>query len=250
MILVYYSNIRSLFQEDGSLDKTRLALISGHIPEERLSKADNYKQIKDRVRSICASYLLCYGLDKWTSNSLFNKENEYNPITPGIHDYHMDNSFHDLHLQHNVDGKPYVSEYPDFHFSISHSGDYVVCAFADTEIGCDIQEERTGNDYERIASRYYTDSENMILNSIKNADQKMHTFYRIWSAKEAYMKFTGLGIREGLTTFSVDPDKKIVTSIPGHPLAHLCEPLTLIRNTLTICIGTDNEIINTQKIIF
>lgn len=247
MTLVYYSNINSLFQEDGSIDETRLDLISSYIPAERLSKADNYKQIKDKVRSICASYLLCYGIDKWAHHCLFDGTNE--DINPGITGYRIDTSLHDLSLKYNADGKPYAPDYPGLHFSISHSGDYVVCAFADTEIGCDIQEERSKNDYERIAARYYTESENIILNNIKNADQKMHTFYRIWSAKEAYIKFTGLGIREGLTTFSVDLDKKIVTSVPGHPLAHLCEPLTLIRNTLTICIGTETNNTYTQKII-
>ena len=36
-------------------------------------------------------------------------------------------------------GKPYFDSKPDIHFSISHSGDYAMCAFSDNPIGADIQ---------------------------------------------------------------------------------------------------------------
>lgn len=35
-------------------------------------------------------------------------------------------------------GKPYLLNYPDVHFNISHSGEYVACAVADSPVGVDI----------------------------------------------------------------------------------------------------------------
>ena len=36
-------------------------------------------------------------------------------------------------------GKPYFPDYPDIHFSVSHSEKMVLAVFADTEVGCDIE---------------------------------------------------------------------------------------------------------------
>ena len=36
-------------------------------------------------------------------------------------------------------GKPYLSNYPNVHFNVSHSRDYVVCAVFNKPIGVDIQ---------------------------------------------------------------------------------------------------------------
>lgn len=36
-------------------------------------------------------------------------------------------------------GKPYLRDYPNAHFNISHSGQYVVCAVADRPVGIDVQ---------------------------------------------------------------------------------------------------------------
>ena len=36
-------------------------------------------------------------------------------------------------------GKPYLSDYSDVHFNISHSGEYVVCSVSDKPVGVDIQ---------------------------------------------------------------------------------------------------------------
>ena len=38
-------------------------------------------------------------------------------------------------------GKPFFQRHPEIHFNISHSGDLVVCAVSDFEIGIDIQEK-------------------------------------------------------------------------------------------------------------
>lgn len=96
-----------------------------------------------------------------------------------------------------IHGKPYFPSHPDVHFSVSHTGNLWVCAFADTEVGLDVQEHRENDDpvrLARLAKRWFSEGERMVL---YQCGYEPAEFYRIWTRKEAYVKFTGEGIGEG-----------------------------------------------------
>lgn len=93
----------------------------------------------------------------------------------------------------NENGKPYLTDYP-LCISISHSGDYAVCAVSDTEVGIDIQQIRKANF--RIAKRYFTSEE---CEYIGNDELR---FFELWSKKESYLKAIGTGITVPLNSFS------------------------------------------------
>ncbi len=96
-------------------------------------------------------------------------------------------------------GKPYFDEGPEF--SISHTGSLWMCAVSEMPVGLDVQEKRAAK-YTNIAERFFTPLE---ADYIRNAEEGMkEAFYRIWSRKEAYVKFTGLGFsKTGFSKFSV-----------------------------------------------
>lgn len=57
----------------------------------------------------------------------------------------MIHSMYDLPIDQIVfqtegNGKPVVRHIPSFHFNLSHSGDWVVCAIDDAPVGIDIEE--------------------------------------------------------------------------------------------------------------
>ncbi len=96
-----------------------------------------------------------------------------------------------------VHGKPYFPSHPDVHFSVSHTDGIWVCAFADCEVGCDVQDHRENDSPDRlarIAKRWFSDGE---CRYFDERGQETAEFYRIWSRKEAYVKYTGNGIAEG-----------------------------------------------------
>ncbi len=93
----------------------------------------------------------------------------------------------------NPHGKPYLTDYP-LHISISHSGDYAVCAVSDTEVGIDIQKIRKA-DF-RIAKRYFTSEE---CEYIGNDNLR---FFELWAKKESYLKAIGTGLTVPLNSFS------------------------------------------------
>jgi 4'-phosphopantetheinyl transferase len=45
-----------------------------------------------------------------------------------------------LTFRTNEYGKPFLLEEPDVHFNVTHSGQWVVCAFDSVEVGIDIEE--------------------------------------------------------------------------------------------------------------
>ena len=87
-------------------------------------------------------------------------------------------------------GKPQIVNIPK-KFNLSHSGDYVVCAVGDGEVGADIQKWVPYK--ERTAERFFAPTEWKLLQELP-ASQRTELFYRLWGRKEAYGKYTGQGI--------------------------------------------------------
>lgn len=95
----------------------------------------------------------------------------------------------------NKYGKP-VSQNGEY-FNLSHSGDYVIFALSDCEVGCDIQ--RT--DFIRTdgAAKFVFCKNEM--NLLKNSYDKTGTFYSLWTKKESLHKCIGEGFhRSGKST--------------------------------------------------
>lgn len=100
-----------------------------------------------------------------------------------------------ISYRYSEHGKPEITDFPK-HFNLSHSGDYVVCAVSDREVGVDIQKWVPFQ--ERTAERFFAPEEWKLLQSLP-AKQHMEMFYRLWTRKEAYGKYTGLGLQSAVS---------------------------------------------------
>lgn len=101
-------------------------------------------------------------------------------------------------------GKPYFPRHPELHFSVSHSGDYWICAFASREIGCDIQLHTEPKRPAAIVNRYFHPAEQAVYAA---SEDGLAVFHRIWCRKEAAVKRTGHGIdRTFAETDTTAPD--------------------------------------------
>lgn len=103
-------------------------------------------------------------------------------------------------------GKPYMVQKTMFHYSLSHSGEWVLCAVDNNPIGADIQELRQWK--LSTAERFYAKSEYEWLASFGADCDKEQTklFYKMWTAKESCVKFTGRGIGAGIDQYRVNQD--------------------------------------------
>jgi 4'-phosphopantetheinyl transferase len=91
-------------------------------------------------------------------------------------------------------GKPCFRIHPEVRFNISHSGDLVICAVSDFEIGIDIQEKSRMNT-DRIAKKVMSPVEHK---KYLESSERQDFFYRVWVMKESYVKWTGDGITREL----------------------------------------------------
>jgi len=93
-------------------------------------------------------------------------------------------------------GRPYLDgeSYP--RFSISHSGDLVMAAFFEEEVGADLEMERP-LDMTALSSRFFSDEEARLVRE----QESIQTFFRLWTCREAAIKADGRGMAKllGLT---------------------------------------------------
>ena len=96
-------------------------------------------------------------------------------------------------FSYNEHGKPFLKEYPDLFFSISHCREAVGCFIADQPCGLDIE-------YIRKAKpdlvRHTMNQEE--TEAIFSAESPDIAFTRLWTRKEAVLKLLGMGIIDDL----------------------------------------------------
>ena len=90
-------------------------------------------------------------------------------------------------------GKPYLAGEDGVFFSLSHSGDYALCAVSEYEIGADIEMVR-GVDL-KIAKRFYCRSEYEDIAARETEEARQERFFRYWTLKESFLKAAGCGLR-------------------------------------------------------
>jgi len=167
-MLLYYMNV-------AKLDCNK---ILGSLSKERIKKSKRYVHQKDQYLSLGVEILLNHALGEI-----------------GIFDPLFD-----------VDqyGKPYLKNYSDVFFNLSHSEEYVACAVSNSPVGVDI--EHIQDIDLNVAKNYFYGSEYQYI--INNRDKKK-AFFKLWVLKESYMKMTGLGFRLALDEFCIEINDKI-----------------------------------------
>ena len=107
-------------------------------------------------------------------------------------------------------GKPYISANTCkfLQFNISHSEEYALLGFTcdRRRIGVDLEYLREMPDAVKIAQRFFSPQE---YDLIRNLDSKQQclAFFKLWTAKEAYLKAIGTGLAGCLASIDIDFDK-------------------------------------------
>ncbi|MEV6314468.1 4'-phosphopantetheinyl transferase superfamily protein [Streptomyces sp. NPDC051776] len=120
-------------------------------------------------------------------------------------------------------GRPALPGAP-LHFSLSHSGDLVAIAVADTPVGIDVEELPAPHVVTEVASVLHEDEQAEI--AAQPGALRPAVFARCWTRKEAYLKGTGIGLAEDLAATLVGAGPEPVDP-PGWALADLPLPAEL-----------------------
>ena len=161
-------------------DSARFERLAQTIPEERREKLKAFRHDGARRLSLAASLLLMHAL--------------------------QDEGLSAGEIAVTAYGKPYLPQQPDFHFSLSHSGNMALCAVSNEEVGCDIEIPH-GFD-PKIARRFFHKTECDWLFAQPEQAQS-NAFYRLWTCKESFIKAIGLGLSQELDSFAVIPGERV-----------------------------------------
>ena len=117
-------------------------------------------------------------------------------------------------------GKPHFKNVKKS-FNISHSGNYVIIAASDYNIGIDIQRMEKRN--QLVAERNFCTGECAYINENDNEEIKRQRFHEIWTIKEAYLKNIGMGLRKPLNSFEIDlsGDNPRILDNPGYSILQM-----------------------------
>ena len=123
----------------------------------------------------------------------------------GIAEYGADPE--QLEIYKNDFGKEYVKD-RDIYYNVSHTYELLCSAVSDGEIGVDC-ETVSEKDWEALSERFFTKRE---YEAIKAAADPLDEFFKIWTKKESYVKYTGEGLSRPLDSFDTKDIEDIQTT--------------------------------------
>ena len=171
------------------------------LTEQKAAQVAKLKNRKDRLLSVGAEALLSMALSRYLAGTLFEKAAErVTTVDLSAIDTVTFVPASGRISGQEKGGKPFLVNYPDFHYNLSHSGTKVLLAVSDAGIGCDIQQVTGWR--ERVAKRCFTETE-LVYCLDGTEDERAERFTEVWARKESFVKAIGLGIAANLTAFSV-----------------------------------------------
>ncbi len=212
--------------------------------DDRKERVARMKQEKGRALSTAAGLLLSYavaafGEQEGNAPAAFGKwEGNVPAAGKTVHKNEAEGAFYfeevkaaeafaalagksPVKIKRTPGGKPFLESPRGLFFNLSHSGDYAVCAVADREVGVDIQKEQEAffsgllNKvlHEEEKPFFFTDREKEGKPGCIEQEPKAHRFYKIWAAKEAYVKCTGEGLAKDFKELLTDFSKGEITDL-------------------------------------
>lgn len=109
----------------------------------------------------------------------------------------------ELQFRRSPCGKPEAVN-TSLHFNLSHSGNFVLCAVSENEIGADIEFLRPVSP--KLPARICTEAEKEYVGN----DEQL--FLQVWTVKEALAKFYGKGLRLDMRKLQVVHDGALCVS--------------------------------------
>lgn len=165
--LIYY------FDELNKINEQNYYFFEKYCSAERIKSSERYIFLNDRIQSILVYILLRI--------SLMEIYQIYGvPL-----------------LEKDKNKKPYLKEYPSIHFNLSHCKKAVACIVSSKQVGIDVQDITA---YDMDSAKIFMTSSEFDKTSSKCSDVE---YTLIWSRKESYGKYMGVGICYEMDKWSV-----------------------------------------------
>lgn len=190
-VKIYLLDVTRLRQESEA-EKKEFECLCERLSGERQKKIRQFRHAKGRALSLGAGLLLDYGLSRY-----------------GLRE-------RDVAMVYGADEKPYLRDYPELFFNLSHSGTMAMAAFSEQEIGCDVEQIAVPD--MRVVYRFFAADEARRIEEAARTGEQAEYFYRFWTLKESFLKVTGRGIRMPLNEFCIHLGEPIQVEQDGEIL--------------------------------
>ena len=121
-------------------------------------------------------------------------------------------------FKYNESGKPSIIGHPEIFFNLSHCKEAAACVVSDHPVGIDVESLRQYK--EPLAEYCMNDDEMQQIKSSENPDVE---FIRLWTMKEATIKFLGTTISSGMKDLLILNKYKYTTIVRQRYIYTICE---------------------------
>ncbi|AFY71226.1 phosphopantetheine-protein transferase [Thalassoporum mexicanum PCC 7367] len=170
----------------------KIAGFKNLLSADELARADRLK-IPQRCDRFIAGrgilrILLGYYLNQSPQQIEFKYGNRGKPYLNFGQENHSQNS------QQRLEASTRRSQNLELYFNLAHSNDLALYAFSyANELGIDLEKVRPMPHADRLAKRFFAESEYTVMQSLPAVDRQ-EVFFKTWTRKEAYLKAVGVGI--------------------------------------------------------
>ncbi len=137
-------------------------------------------------------------------------------------------------LEKGEHGKPFLPDYPNIHFNISHCKGLLLCGFSESEIGVDAELIRPYNG--RAAKRIFSAEE---MEAVQRSSCPDEAFFQIWTLKEALGKNLGTGLSSLMSEITFILDGRQPRCL-AYPEKYFVQKIIQKKWVVSIC--TDNPL--------
>ena len=103
-------------------------------------------------------------------------------------------------------GKPYLVDYPELVFNISHTKElFLIAISTHCQMGVDIEYCKQRHNIEGLVHKCFSSIEREYWFQLSEPE-RLTAFYKFWTRKEAFVKATGRGIVLGLDECVINPN--------------------------------------------
>jgi 4'-phosphopantetheinyl transferase len=111
-----------------------------------------------------------------------------------------------LRIAKTEHGKPYLVDFPEVAFNLSHSADAMVIAIGQNcRLGIDMEICKSRTNFPALVDKCFAEVEASWWHALPEIEKSLE-FYRFWTRKEAFVKAIGRGISLGLNRCVINPE--------------------------------------------
>ena len=116
-------------------------------------------------------------------------------------------------------GKPFLSNHPNLHFNVSHSGELMGVAISRRgPVGFDCERIESNSDLTSLCAHVCSPEEHKLILD-EHSGLSRHRFFQMWTRKEAILKNVGIGLNFPLSNLTVLSKQK-AASLSVHVESH------------------------------